>query len=166
MVSEQLWHLSSGVKMMRKKIRGKNDDTKTFSTLNSTYLQSLDWSSGLLGRIRPFLHLEHKRVLAFVANSSGDLHRSHEHQKNFDSCRCWRRFKVPCGGYKRCYNILVCCHCVSIYLRISYSRYLHRISVAKGDGFALLYHTCASNGERMTHWIVGVIRAWHTIVTQ
>lgn len=65
--------------------------------ISFTYLHSLLWSRGFVGRIQPLVHFEHRRVLAFVDNSSKLLHRSHEHQKNLASNKCCLRFKVPCG---------------------------------------------------------------------
>ena len=68
---------------------------------NTTHLHSAFSLSGSAESTKPFVHLGHNIVLAWVPNSSLLLHLSHVHQKNFASCRCDRLFNVPCWERKK-----------------------------------------------------------------
>lgn len=67
---------------------------------NTTHLHSAFSLSGSVESTKPFVHLGHNIVLAWVSNSLLLLHLSHVHQKNFASCRCDRLFNVPCCGWE------------------------------------------------------------------
>lgn len=56
-------------------------------------------------------------------------------------------------------------HCVTT-ADIHENSHLQRVSIAKGNNFAFLYRTCTADDERVSDWIVGMIRAWNAIVTQ